>query len=100
MKVTLQIISPIVRKEIGWNDGKYEEVCQFEGDTIGDLLKAVRDCAGKSLYDRFMEDDSMIAHTYIHLDGISCLRSDDLKRPLQDGGKLAILGNLACCGGG
>ena len=100
MKVTLQILSPILRKAIGWDDGKFEEACQFEGDTIGDLLKVVRDREGKSLYDRFMDDDGMISRSYIHLDGISYLRPEDLQRSLKDGGKLAILGNLACCGGG
>lgn len=100
MRVTLQILSPLVRKAIGWNDGKFEQTCQFEGDTIGDLLKVVRDREGKSLYERFMEDDGMISHSYIHLNGISYLRSEDLQRSLNDGEKLSILGNLACCGGG
>lgn len=100
MKVTLQVLSPIIRKAIGWNDGKFEETCQFQGDTIGDLLKAVRDHEGKSLYERFMEDDGMISRSYIHLNGISFLRPEDMQRALKDGEKLAILGNLACCGGG
>ena len=100
MKVTLQILSPILRKAIGWDDGKFEETCQFEGDTIEDLLKVVRDREGKSLYDRFVEDDGMVSRSYIHLDGISYLHPEDLQRSLKDGGKLAILGNLACCGGG
>ena len=100
MEVTLQILSPILRKAIGWDDGKFEETCQFEGDTIGDLLKAVYDRDGKSLYDRFMNDDGMISRSYIHLHGISFLRPEDLQRSLKDGEKLAILGNLACCGGG
>ncbi len=100
MKVTLQVLSPIVRRAIGWNDGKIEETCQFEGDTIGDLLKVVRDREGRSLYERFMEDDGMISRSYIHLNGISYLRPEDLQRSLKDGEKLAILGNLACCGGG
>ncbi|HPJ96239.1 MAG TPA: hypothetical protein PK022_02940 [Syntrophales bacterium] len=100
MNVTLQILSPIVRKAIGWNDGKFEESFQFQGDTIGDLLKAVCDHEGKSLYERFMEDDGMISRTYIHLNGISYLRSEDLQRVLKNGEKLALLGNLACCGGG
>lgn len=63
-------------------------------------MKVVLDREGKSLYERFMEDDGMISHSYIHLDGISILRSSDMQRSLKDGGKLAILGNLACCGGG
>lgn len=100
MEVTLQILSPALRKAIGWDEGKYEEICQFDGDTIADLLKVVHDQEGKSLYDRFMDDDGLISRSYIHLDGISYLRPEDLGRSLKDGGKLAILGQLFCCGGG
>ncbi len=100
MRATLQILSPSLRKAIGWGESKYEETCYFEGNTIGDLLKAVHDRDGKSLYHRFIEDDGLISRTYIHLNGISYLRPEDLARPLNDGDKVGILGQLALCGGG
>ncbi len=100
MEVTLQILSKSLRRDIGWDDKKYEEVFQFEGDTIADLLKVVRDGEGRSLYDRFMDGEGLISRSYIHLDGISYLRPEDLQRTLKDGGKMSILGQLALCGGG
>ena len=100
MKVTVQIMSQPIKKFMGWDNRKTEETYLFEGNTIADLFRVVRDQEGKSFYDRFVDDDGYISRSYIYLDGISYLRKEDLRRSLQDGGKIAILGQLACCGGG
>ncbi|MBN1545086.1 MAG: hypothetical protein JW902_00335 [Syntrophaceae bacterium] len=101
MRVTVQILSQQLKKRMGWEDKKTEETYFFEGNSIADLFKVVRDSEGKSFYDRFMDKDSIISRSYIHFQGaISYLGPEDMKRPLQDGSKLAILGQLAFCGGG
>jgi len=101
MEVTVQILSPHIKKFMGWDNRKTEETYLFEGNTIADLFRVVQDREGKSFYDRFMEDDGYISRSYIYyLDGISYLRKEDLQRSLHDGVKIAILGQLACCGGG
>ncbi|MDX9746459.1 MAG: hypothetical protein WCX84_03335 [Syntrophales bacterium] len=100
MEVTLQILNLPLRRDVGWGDEKYEAVFQFEGDTIADLFRAVHDHEGKSLYDRFMDGDGLISRSYIHLEGISYLGTEELQRPLKEGAKLSILGQLTCCGGG
>ncbi|HOO40291.1 MAG TPA: hypothetical protein P5244_11765 [Syntrophales bacterium] len=100
MEVTVQILSPPIKKFMGWDNRKTDETYFFEGDTIADLFRVVRDRQGKSLYDRFMDDDGLISRSYIYLDGISYLRKEDLQRTLRHGGKIAILGQLACCGAG
>ena len=101
MKVTVQILSPHIKKIMGWDERKTEETYLFAGETIADLLKVIHDPEGKSLYDQYMDKNSIISSTYIHLEGvISYLSKEDLQRTLHDGGKIAILGQLACCGGG
>lgn len=101
MKVTVQILSPHIKKIMGWDERKTEETYLFVGETIADLLKVIHDPEGKSLYDQYMDKNSIVSRTYIHLDGvITYLSKEDLQRSLPDGGKIAILGQLACCGGG
>ena len=100
MKVTVQIMSQPIKKFMGWDNRKTEETYLFEGNTIADLFRVVQDQEGKSFYDRFMDEDGFVSRSYIYLDGISYLRKEDLQRTLHDGGKIAILGSLACCGGG
>ena len=100
MEIVLQILNPRIRKIVGWNEGRNQEICHIAGNTLGDLLKTVMDSDGKSFWERFMEQDGIISQTYVFMGDIFYLQKKDLIRPLVNGQKVAILGPLVFCGGG
>jgi len=100
MKVTVQTLSPVIRKLMDWEENATGEIYEFEGETIADLFKVVRDCEGKSFLDRFHENDGVISTSYIYIDSMYFLREEDLRRKLKDGQTIVLLGRLILLGGG
>lgn len=100
MEIILQILDATIRKGLGWKEGKNQETYQIAGNTLGDLLKAVKDAEGKSFWELFMEGDA-ISRTDVSIKGsFFYLYEKELARPLTEGQKVTLLGKWALCGGG
>ena len=100
MEIILQILDATIRKELGWKEGKRQETYQITGNTLGDLLKTVKDAEGRSFWERFMEGD-VISQTDVSIKGtFFFLYEKELARPLTDGQQVTLLGRLGLCGGG
>jgi len=70
MEIILQILNLTIRKTLGWQEGKYQEICHVTtGNTVGDLLKTVMDSDGRSFWERFMERDEVISRTFVSIKG-------------------------------
>ena len=96
----MQILDATIRKELGWKEGKRQETYQITGNTLGDLLKTVKDAEGRSFWERFMEGD-VISRTDVSLKGtFFYLYEKELGRSLADGQKVTLLGKLGLSGGG
>ena len=98
MKIKLGIQCATIRKELGW-EGKSEDIVDFQGETIGDFLKAIQTGNGQSFYDRFTQGDSgVISNAIVWYNLMLFVKKDNLDFKIKVGDKIVLLRTIP--GGG